>query len=216
MPPQKAILVTRATVFIDGANLYRGLKAIGVRAKEIDTTKVARKLVQDRHLVEVRYYIGQVDRSGGRAYEANRALIEILEATPGVVLRLGYIQRIEEDNPCAEEVARYLADLRSVRLPGSAFQDLTAIATKHRRVEVFREKGVDVALAVDLVRLAHADAFDDAYLVSGDGDFGPAVEEARALRKRAIVAGPAIGRRLRESADISIRLTSEWFEDCRR
>jgi hypothetical protein len=47
LPPQKAILVTRATVFIDGANLYRGLSSIGVRAREIDTTKVARKLVQD-------------------------------------------------------------------------------------------------------------------------------------------------------------------------
>jgi uncharacterized LabA/DUF88 family protein len=207
--------VARATVFIDGANLYRGLKSIGVRAREIDASKVARKLVQGRDLVEVRYYIGQVDRSGGRAYEANRALIDSLAMTPGVILRLGYIQRIEEDNPCAEEVSRYLANLRSVRLAGSAFQDLTAIATKHRRVAVFREKGVDVALAVDLVRLAHAEVFDVAYLVSGDGDFGPAVDAARTFRKRVIVAGPAIGRRLREAADVAIRLKSEWFEDCR-
>jgi len=207
--------VPRATVFIDGANLYRGLKSIGVRAKEIDTTKVARKLVQGRELVEVRYYIGKVDRSGGRAYEANRELIATLEAAPGIVLRLGYIQRTEEANPCAEDVARYLANLGSVRLPGSAFQDLTAIATKHRRISVFREKGVDVALAVDLVRLAHDDAFDVAYLVSGDGDFGPAVETARAFQKRVIAAGPAIGRRLREAADVAIRLKLDWFDDCR-
>jgi uncharacterized LabA/DUF88 family protein len=215
LPPQKAILVTRATVFIDGANLYRGLKSIGVRAREIDTTKVARKLVQDRQLVEVRYYIGRVDRSGGRAHEANRALIERLESTPGVVLRLGYIQRIEEENPCAEELSRYLAALGTLRLPGSVFQELTAVATKHRRVAVFREKGVDVALAVDLVRLAHVDAFDVAYLVSGDGDFGPAIEVARAFQKKVIAAGPAIGRRLREAVNVSIRLPNDWFEDCR-
>jgi uncharacterized LabA/DUF88 family protein len=207
--------VTRATVFIDGANLYRGLKSIGVRAREIDTAKVARKLVQGRDLVEVRYYIGRVDRSGGRAYDANRALIETLEGTPGVVLRLGYIQRIQEDNPCAEEIARYLANLRSVRLPGSVFQDLTAIATKHRRVAVFREKGVDVALAIDLVRLAHADAFDVAYLISGDGDFGPAVDATRTFRKRVVVAGPVIGARLRDAADVSIQLRRDWFVDCR-
>lgn len=187
--------MTRATVFVDGANLYRGLKSIGVRASEIDTAKIARKLVQGRDLVEVRYYIGRVDRSGGRAFEASRELIAKLEKTPGVVLRLGYIQRIEEDNPCAADVARYLAGLGSVRLPGSVFHDF--------------------ALAVDMVRLAHSDAFDVAYLVSGDGDFSPCVEAVRGLRKRVIVSGPTIGRRLCEAADTSVRLTREWFDDCR-
>ena len=214
LPPPKAVSVTRATVFVDGANLYRGLKSIGVRAARLDIRRFSWKLVRGRELRDVRYYIARVDRSGGRAYEANRALIAALEATSGVTLRLGYIQRTEEKNPCAEELARYLANLRSLRIPGRVFRDLAAMAREHRRVTVFREKGVDVALAVDLVRLAHADAFDVAYLVSGDGDFAPAVESVRVLRKKVFAAGPAIGKRLHDAADLSIRLAKDWFEDC--
>jgi len=41
---------------------------------------------------------------------------------------------------------------------------------------VLVEKGVDVKLAVDMIRFAYLDNYDTAILVSGDGDFSPAVE----------------------------------------
>lgn len=44
-----------------------------------------------------------------------------------------------------------------------------------------REKGVDVALAVDLVLAAAGGLYDRAVLVSGDGDLARAVEAAREL-----------------------------------
>jgi hypothetical protein len=61
----------RADVFIDGANLYASLKASGVWANRIDPNKVARKLVESRTLVEVRYYIAEIDRTAPvRVYRA--------------------------------------------------------------------------------------------------------------------------------------------------
>lgn len=42
-----------------------------------------------------------------------------------------------------------------------------------------QEKGVDVSLAVDLVRLTYEQAYDVAIIVSQDWDFGPAVQLAK-------------------------------------
>lgn len=44
-----------------------------------------------------------------------------------------------------------------------------------RRADTFVEKGVDIQIAVDMMRLAFAQAFDVGVLVSGDGDFAEVV-----------------------------------------
>ena len=44
-----------------------------------------------------------------------------------------------------------------------------------------QEKGVDVSLAVDLVRLTYEQAYDAAVIVSQDSDFGPAVYLAKQI-----------------------------------
>lgn len=41
------------------------------------------------------------------------------------------------------------------------------------------EKGVDVAIAIDMLSLAHKDAYDTAILVSGDKDFGGLVQTVK-------------------------------------
>lgn len=48
----------------------------------------------------------------------------------------------------------------------------------------YHEKGVDVRLAVEMIRLARQDKFDIAYLLSSDTDLVPAVEEVLSLKKR--------------------------------
>ena len=65
-------------------------------------------------------------------------------------------------------------------------------------VLVVSEKGVDVALAVDLVRLAITRAYDVAILVSRDTDLMPALETVRDLRAAWVeVAGWRSASRLR-------------------
>jgi uncharacterized LabA/DUF88 family protein len=47
------------------------------------------------------------------------------------------------------------------------------------RGNVFIQKGVDVLLAVDLVRLASKGQIQKAFIIAGDGDFVPAVKAAK-------------------------------------
>lgn len=58
--------------------------------------------------------------------------------------------------------------------------------TKHRGTVA--EKGVDVAIATDLVSMAIRDQYDAAILVSGDRDLEQAVVEAKASGKRVEIA----------------------------
>jgi uncharacterized LabA/DUF88 family protein len=46
-----------------------------------------------------------------------------------------------------------------------------------------RTKGVDIALATDLLGNAYRDNYDAAVLVAGDGDYVPLVEEVKRLGK---------------------------------
>ncbi|AIY89301.1 hypothetical protein GACE_0244 [Geoglobus acetivorans] len=50
------------------------------------------------------------------------------------------------------------------------------------------EKGIDIALAVDMLSLGFRKAYDVAILVSGDGDFIPAVKVIKSLGLRVEVA----------------------------
>jgi len=51
-----------------------------------------------------------------------------------------------------------------------------------------RAKGVDIALATDLLGNAHRDNYDAAVLLAGDGDYVPLVEEVKRLGKQVHVA----------------------------
>lgn len=55
--------------------------------------------------------------------------------------------------------------------------------------KTFHEKGVDVRLAVEMIRLAREDRYDVAYLVSSDTDLVPAVEEVQSFGKTVFYVG---------------------------
>ena len=50
------------------------------------------------------------------------------------------------------------------------------------------QKGVDVELAIDVLDSAHANRYDVAVLVTGDGDFVPLVRRITSLNKHALIA----------------------------
>jgi uncharacterized LabA/DUF88 family protein len=49
--------------------------------------------------------------------------------------------------------------------------------------KTYHEKGVDVRLAVEMIRFAREDKYDQAYLISSDTDLVPAIEEVQAFGK---------------------------------
>lgn len=54
MPAERAIL------FIDGSNFYHAARGVGVAAGNLDYRKLARRLILDRELTGIRYYVGRV------------------------------------------------------------------------------------------------------------------------------------------------------------
>jgi uncharacterized LabA/DUF88 family protein len=57
----------------------------------------------------------------------------------------------------------------------------------------FHEKGVDVRIAVEMIRLARNNVYDIAFLVSSDTDLVPAVEEVRSFGKEVVYVGTGRG-----------------------
>ena len=83
------------------------------------------------------------------------------------------------------------------------------------RGDVAVEKGIDVMLATDLLRLAWDDIYDVAIVVSGDGDFAYAVQAVKDMGKHVeIAAFPAnLAWELANVADDREFLTPDYFSD---
>jgi uncharacterized LabA/DUF88 family protein len=81
------------------------------------------------------------------------------------------------------------------------------------RGDVAVEKGVDIMVATDLLKLAWDDLYDVAILVSGDGDFAYAVQAVKNLGKHVEVAAfPAnLSWELSSVADDRELFTPDYF-----
>ncbi len=74
---------------------------------------------------------------------------------------------------------KFFEELR--KLPG---WNIILCRLKKERDGSYTVKGDDIHLAVDMVSFAYENAFDTAILVSGDGDFEPAIKRVRRLEKK--------------------------------
>ncbi len=85
-----------------------------------------------------------------------------------------------------------------------------------RRGGTWVEKGVDVAIAVDMLVLAFASAYDTAILVSGDADYARVVSELKRLGRHVEVAcaGASNSRELWAAADRRQELSHDFLDDC--
>lgn len=83
---------------------------------------------------------------------------------------------------------------------------------------LYVEKGVDIALAVDLLDLAYHNTYDTAILITGDGDFSRAVEIVQRMGKHIENACPPSVRsyHLQNTCDKTIVLNSTYLTDCWR
>ena len=160
-------MAQRVLVYIDGFNLYYGLKSRGWRRFYwLDIHRMAEKMLEPgQHLVAVRYFTARVfpePSDPGKPVRQNTYL-EALETLPDVHIHYGY----------------HLAMVRLCHTCGATWQ-------------TFEEKMTDVNIAVELLGDAQDNSFDTAIVVSGDSDLvGPvrAVRE-RYPNKRVVIAFP--------------------------
>jgi uncharacterized LabA/DUF88 family protein len=111
---------------------------------------------------------------------------------------------------------KFFSNLR--RIPG--FNIVLCTLRKRKgpdgRIE-YKMKGDDIHLAIDMLSLAYENSYDTAVIVSGDGDFVPAIRRVQKLGKRVENAYFSISRSdfMRKVCDKSVRM-EDFIEDCIR
>ena len=154
----------RAIAYIDGYNLYFGLRAARLHTSRwLDLRGVCTSLLKPGQRLElVRYFTTGVRNDPGAA-KRQATFIDALRATGGIEIDFGvFLSKTVTCRSC------------NTQWTGS------------------EEKRTDVNIAVRLLNDAHDDRFDLAIVVSGDSDLVPIVESVRERfpRKRVIVASP--------------------------
>ena len=99
----------------------------------------------------------------------------------------------------------------------SALYDIPYLEVKlgivKQRGDAMVEKGVDMMIGVDILKNAYEDLYDTAILVSGDGDFYPALQAAKDQGKHVEIAAfeTNISPETARIADLHIKLNKTYF-----
>ncbi len=193
----------RVAIFIDGGNFYHGIReefeikaetAINVPA--VDFKKFSNFLCGNRTLSRIYYYnapLNQNDKDK-ESYKAQQRFFNSLQFVPNLVFVKGRLEK------------------RTVRVEQKGIGKLFV----KESVTFYVEKGVDVNIAVDMLKTAFRNEYDTAILVSGDGDFASVVTEVKNLGKR--VECVYVSKRkcyhLRQVSDRFVTLTKDNLDPC--
>jgi uncharacterized LabA/DUF88 family protein len=150
--------VKRTIVFVDGQNLFYAAKiAFGYPFPNYDIRPLATTLCQQEswQLTEVRFYTG------------------IPDATDNAFWNHFWTAKLAQMG--RDKITVFSRPLRyrnqTVRLPDG----------KTHTFLVGAEKGIDIRLAIDIIRLAHGNAFDVALVLSQDQDLSEVADEIRVI-----------------------------------
>jgi uncharacterized LabA/DUF88 family protein len=158
MPPEPP--VKRAVVFVDGQNLFHATReAFGYTYPNYDVLALAQAICAAKAwaLAQARFYTGIPDPDDDARWH------DFWSAKMAVMGRQGV--------HVFSRSLRYRN--RTVRLPdGTAHTFLAG-----------EEKGIDVRIALDVIRLAHRGAYDVAVILSQDQDLSEVAGEIRAIAR---------------------------------
>ncbi|NOY35813.1 MAG: NYN domain-containing protein [bacterium] len=153
--------MSRAFVFIDGGNLYFKLKELKSKLK-------GRHNLLDFHFRNFSEWLVQSNNLAEIHY---------------------YLGAVRQQNNNEKSKTMYASQQRLfMRLQKQKVRVVLGQLIQHPD-KSYHEKGVDVRLAVEMIRFARQDKYDIAYLVSSDTDLVPAVEEVRLIGKKVQYVG---------------------------
>lgn len=150
----------RAVAFVDGQNLYHAVReALGYTYSNYDIHALAQRIYQSRgwDLVQVRFYTGiptPADNPFWHGFWANK-----LRALSWQQVYV-YARQLRYRN-------------KRVVLPDG---------TEHTFL-AGEEKGIDIRIAIDVIRMAHHKEYDVAVIFSQDQDLSEVAEEIRAIAR---------------------------------
>jgi hypothetical protein len=158
MPPEPA--VKRAVAFIDGQNLFHaGRESFGYPYPSYDVSALAMAVCQGQGwaLSQTRFYTGIPDPTDDPFWHGFWSAKLSVMGRQGVHI---FSRSLRYRN-------------RVVNLPDG---------TKHTFL-AGEEKGIDVRIALDIIRLAHRQEFDVALIFSQDQDLSEVADEIRAIAR---------------------------------
>ena len=159
--------MTRVVTYIDGFNLYFGLRSMGWRRYYwLDLAALSGSLLKPgQSLAAVHYFTSRIRFTGNNHADTQRQndYLDALGTLPEVTIQYGH----------------YLQKPRKCRSCGAEWMD-------------HEEKMTDVNIATGMLLDAFEDRFDTALLISADSDLAPPVGQIRARfpSKRVIVVQP--------------------------
>lgn len=169
----------RIQIFIDGGNFYHlALKPLGLQPIDFDFDAFANFLADGRSITVMgkRYYVGTVrekegDERSKQAMAKQTKLFNELKKTAWEIKTSKLRERMEKI-----VIDGRVADYQAIRKKG--VHEIT--------YQTFREKGIDVKIATDVMAGALDDKYDSAILVSSDTDLIPMVDWVRFRLKKKI------------------------------
>lgn len=177
----------KVVLFIDGSNFYYGLKSIYGDEKSINKFNFLKL---------------------GNILAGKRSL-----------LRISYYNAPLDYNSNPEAYAKQQRFFERIKLMDKIKLILSRL--QKRKIKGKNEfyyvvKGDDIHIAVDMVKGAYENTFDTAILVSGDGDFVPAVKVVQEKGKSVENAyfKPSLSWHLKQECDKSIKLNKELLDKC--
>ncbi len=182
--------VNRALVFIDGSNFYYKLRSLAPDKKG------------SFRLLDFNY------KKFAKKLIKGSALIEIR-------YYIGAIKRQNDSNK--EKSEKLYADQQKLlaKLHQEGVKIILGNLIQHPD-KSFHEKGVDVRIAVEMIRMARENVYDTAYLLSSDTDLIPAIEEVHSLGKKVVYVGISKGQSfgLTKISDSTILIREEDILPC--
>lgn len=195
----------RVAIFIDGSNFYHGLK-ICIGNTKVDFSKFSQLLCGSRELVRAYYYNAPVNQQAfPDIYKDQQKFFGSLKTVPYFVLKLGRLEKrtvkVDKENlmkTFGDDVAKLILEKWG------------------EVITTYVEKGVDIDLAADMLRLAYNNAYDTAIIVTGDGDFVSAVNGVKDMGKHVENANFSDGKgyHIRTACDKFISLDKDFLKPC--
>ncbi|PIW68765.1 MAG: NYN domain-containing protein [Candidatus Omnitrophica bacterium CG12_big_fil_rev_8_21_14_0_65_42_8] len=195
----------RVAIFIDGSNFYHGLKTC-IGNTKVDFSKFSQLLCGSRELVRAYYYNAPVNQQAfPDIYKDQQKFFGSLKTVPYFVLKLGRLEKrtvkVDKENlikTFGDDVAKLILEKWG------------------EVITTYVEKGVDIDLAADMLRLAYNNAYDTAIIVTGDGDFVSAVNGVKDMGKHVENANFSDGKgyHIRTACDKFISLDKDFLKPC--
>ncbi len=181
--------MNRIAILIDGNNFYKGCQ-LNFNRTDVDFRKLGLKLCEavSGELLRIYYYNAHVSKTiDPLGFQRQQKFFDNLRATPNITLKLGHL---------------VYHRLRNEQGFSSQFFPT--------------EKGIDVQIAVDMIRLGLLKACEGIILVSGDSDYIYAVRFAKDLGSNVYIASFQMGGsvELRNEGDGHINLDQAFIQDC--